>query len=57
MRLLTVQTAFGLPGSSLTAISDTSNPWRKTLKVERGPRPHAIYNWGVSSLAKSATLN
>lgn len=36
---LTVHTAVGLPGNSETAISPTSNPFRKTLSVERGPRP------------------
>lgn len=55
MRFFTVHTAFGLPGSSETAISDTSRPWRKTRTDERGPRPHIKYNCGVSSLARSAT--
>lgn len=32
----------------------TSNPCLRTLKVDRGPRPQATYNCGVSSLAKSA---
>ena len=40
-RFFTVQTALGLPGSSDTAISVTSKPCRNTLKVDRGPRPHA----------------
>lgn len=48
----TVHTAFGLPGSSDTAISDTSNPWRKTLSEDLGPRPQSMYNWEVSSFAK-----
>lgn len=52
-RLFTVQTAFGLPGSSETAISDTSNPCLKTLTEDRGPRPHSMYSCGVSSLAGS----
>ena len=50
-RFRTVQTAFGLPGSSETAISETSRPWRKTRSDERGPLPHKAYNCGVSSLA------
>lgn len=50
--LFTVHTAFGLPGSSDTAISETSSPCRKTLKVDLDPLPHAIYSWGVSSAAK-----
>lgn len=32
----------------------TSKPCRRTLRVDRGPRPQATYNCGVSSLAKSA---
>lgn len=52
--LLTVHTALGLPGSSETAISDTSSPCLRTLRDDRGPRPQATYNCGVSSLAKSA---
>lgn len=32
----------------------TSSPCLKTLKDDLGPRPQATYNWGVSSLAKSA---
>lgn len=32
----------------------TSSPWRRTLIVDLGPRPQATYNWGVSSLARSA---
>lgn len=56
-RFLTVHTALGLPGSSETAISDTSKPWRKTRKVDLGPLPHKTYNWGVSSFAKSATCD
>lgn len=55
--LFTVHTAFGLPGSSLTAISDTSSPCLSTLKVDFGPLPQAMYNCGVSSLAKSATYD
>ena len=50
---LTVQTALGFPGSSETAISVTSRPCRKTRRVDRGPRPQAAYNWGVSSLAEN----
>lgn len=50
--LFTVQTAFGLPGSSDTAISETSRPCLKTLKEDLEPRPQAIYNCGVSSAAK-----
>lgn len=50
--LLTVHTAFGLPGSSDTAISETSRPCLRTLKEDLEPRPHAIYNCGVSSAAK-----
>lgn len=32
----------------------TSSPCLKTLRDDLGPRPQATYNWGVSSLAKSA---
>lgn len=32
----------------------TSSPCLRTLRVDRGPRPQATYNCGVSSLAKSA---
>ena len=32
----------------------TSRPCRSTRKVDLGPRPHNVYNCGVSSLAKSA---
>lgn len=32
----------------------TSSPCLRTLSVDLGPRPQATYNWGVSSLAKSA---
>ena len=51
--LFTVHTAFGLPGSSDTAISETSRPCLNTLKVDLEPRPQAIYNCGVSSVAKT----
>lgn len=57
LRLFTVHTAFGLPGNSDTAISDTSKPFLNTLKEDLGPRPHNMYNCGVSSPAKSATLH
>lgn len=40
IRFLTVHTAFGFPGSSETAISDTSKPWRNTRTDDLGPRPH-----------------
>lgn len=53
----TVHTALGLPGNSETAISDTSKPCLKTLSDDLGPLPQAMYNWGVSSPAKSATLH
>lgn len=49
--LFTVHTAFGLPGNSDTAISETSRPCLKTLNVDLEPRPQAIYNCGVSSAA------
>lgn len=55
--LFTVHTAFGLPGNSDTAISETSRPCLKTLKVDLEPRPQAIYNCGVSSAAKIKILN
>lgn len=35
-------------------VSCTSSPCLRTLRVDRGPRPQATYNCGVSSLAKSA---
>lgn len=43
MRFLTVQTAFGLPGSSDTAISETSKPCLSTRIDDLGPRPHDKY--------------
>lgn len=55
-RLFTVQTALGLPGSSDTAISVTSNPCLKTLIVDLGPLPQSMYTCGVSSLAVSNTF-
>lgn len=51
LRFLTVHTAVGLPGSSDTAISLTSSPWRNTRNDDLGPRPQAVYSCGVSSLA------
>lgn len=35
----------------------TSSPCLKTRRVDLGPLPHATYNCGVSSLAKSAICN
>lgn len=55
--LFTVHTAFGLPGSSDTAISETSSPCLKTLKVDLDPRPQAMYNCGVSSAARTNKNN
>lgn len=55
IRFFTVQTAFGLPGNSDTAISDTSSPCRNTRNDDLGPLPHNKYSCGVSSFAKSAT--
>lgn len=55
--LFTVHTAFGLPGNSDTAISETSRPCLNTLKVDLEPRPQAIYNCGVSSAAKIKNIN
>lgn len=55
--LFTVHTAFGLPGNSDTAISETSSPCLKTLNVDLDPRPQAMYNCGVSSAAKIKKLN
>ena len=40
-RFLTVQTAFGFPGNSDTAISVTSNPCLRTRNVDLGPLPQA----------------
>ena len=52
-RLRTVHTAFGLPGSSETAISLTARPRCSRRSDERGPRPQQAARYGVPDLCGS----
>lgn len=50
-----VQTAVGLPGRGDTAISVTASPGLSRRRVLRGPRPHRVKIWGISSFSRLAT--
>ena len=53
---LTVHTAFGLPGSSETAISLTASPCCTTRSDERAPRPHSVTRAGGAPRCSSSSL-
>ena len=52
-RFLTVHTAFGLPGSSETAISATARPRVRVRSVERADLPQRATKEGVPSRVRS----
>jgi hypothetical protein len=55
LRFLTVQTAFGLPGSSETARSETERPCCTTRSVDRAERPQSETREGGAPRSPSSS--